>query len=47
MAKKSKAALSKMGKRITTEAKRIRKEHPTMKWQTAMKQAGKNLKNKL
>ncbi|MDR0606390.1 MAG: hypothetical protein LBG80_19110 [Bacteroidales bacterium] len=47
MAKRTKKELSQMGKKITAEAKRIRKAHPSMKWQTAMKQAGKNLRGKL
>jgi hypothetical protein len=46
MVKKTKSELSKMGKAITSEAKRIRKASPKMKWQTAMKQAGKKLKGK-
>jgi hypothetical protein len=45
MAKKSKAALAAMGKKITSLAKKIRK--PNEKWQTAMKRAGKQLKGKL
>jgi hypothetical protein len=47
MAKKTKAQLSAMGKKIIAEAKKIRKANPKMKWQNAMKQAGKNLKGKL
>ena len=43
----TKAKLSAMGKKITAEAKKIRKAKPSMKWQTAMKQAGKKLKGKL
>ena len=45
--KKTKAQLSAMGKRITDEAKRIRKGSPNMAWTDAMKKAGKNLKGKL
>ncbi len=41
MAKMSKKSLAAQGKRITNEAKRIRAKHPNMKWQTAMKEAGK------
>lgn len=44
MAKMSKAALSKMGKAITTEAKRIRAKSPGKKWQTCMKEAGQSYK---
>lgn len=47
MAKRTKAQLSAMGKKITQEAKRIRKAHPSMKWTSAMKQAGKNLRGKI
>lgn len=56
MAKISKAKLAEMGKRITSEAKKIRatskattvsKTVYSMKWQQAMKQAGKKLKGKL
>lgn len=31
-------------KRITTEAKKIRKRHPNMKWVDAVKQAGRKIK---
>ena len=34
-------------KKVVAEAKRIRKDHPNMKWQSALKQAGKKLKGKL
>ena len=34
-------------RKITAEAKRIRKASPNKKWQTAMKEAGKKLKWKL
>jgi hypothetical protein len=47
MAKLTKKQLSEMGKKITNKAKQIRKENPKMKWQTAMKQAGKQMKGKL
>jgi len=46
MAKMSKKALSSMGRRITSEAKRIRAGHPSMKWTTAMKEAGKKYRAK-
>ena len=46
MAKMTKAQLSAMGKKITTEAKRIRKASPKKKWTTCMKEAGKKLKKK-
>jgi len=47
MPRKSKAALSIMGKKITLKAKSIRQLHPGMKWSMAMKKAGKALKGKL
>jgi len=47
MAKMTKAQLGAMGKKITAEAKRIRKENPRKKWTTCIKDAGKNLKGKL
>lgn len=47
MAKKTKAQLATMGKKITTRARAIRKKKPSMKWTSAMKQAGKELKGKL
>ena len=47
MAKVSKARLSAMGKKLTSEAKRIRKANPGKKWTTCMKEAGKRLKGKL
>ena len=46
MAKMTKAQLSAMGKKITTEAKRIRKANPGKKWTTCIKEAGKNFKRK-
>ena len=46
MAKLTKKKLSEMGKKITSEAKRIRKSKPKMKWQTAMKEAGKKFKKR-
>ncbi len=46
MAKLTKKQMSAMGKQITSEAKRIRKNNPGMKWQTAMKKAGKSYKKK-
>jgi hypothetical protein len=46
MAKMTKKKLSSMGRRITSEAKRIRAKHPSMKWTTAMKEAGKKFRGK-
>jgi hypothetical protein len=46
MAKMTKAQLSAMGKKITSEAKRIRKASPGKKWTTCMKEAGKKFKKK-
>ena len=46
MAKLSKAALAAQGRKITGEAKRIRAAHPSMKWTTAMKEAGKKFRKK-
>jgi hypothetical protein len=40
----TKAQLTAMGKKITTEAKKIRKASPGKKWQTCMKEAGKKFK---
>ena len=40
----TKSQLSAMGKRITSEAKRIRKRNPNKKWTTCMKEAGKSFK---
>jgi hypothetical protein len=42
-----KSKLRQMGKKITDRAKAIRKKHPGMKWQNAVKKAGKELKGKL
>lgn len=47
MAKKSKAALAAMGRKITSEAKRIRAASKGKKWTTCMREAGKKLKGKL
>jgi hypothetical protein len=47
MAKKTKAQLSAMGKKITSEAKKIRNQNPNKKWKTCMKEAGKKLKGSL
>ena len=47
MAKLSKKALGQMGKKITTEAKKIRATSKGKKWTTCMKEAGKKLKGKL
>jgi hypothetical protein len=44
MAKMTKKELGKMGKKITGKAKEIRKKHPSMKWTTAMKEAGKSFR---
>jgi hypothetical protein len=46
MAKMTKEKLAAMGRRITSEAKRIRAGHPSMKWTTAMKEAGKKFRKK-
>ncbi|MBN2776229.1 MAG: hypothetical protein JXR36_01220 [Bacteroidales bacterium] len=46
MAKMTKKALSAMGKKITSDAKKIRKAHPNKKWTTCMKEAGKAYKKK-
>lgn len=46
MAKMTKAQLSAQGKKITSEAKRIRKASPNKKWTTCMKEAGKKFKKK-
>ncbi len=43
----SKSKLGSMGKKITRRAKEIQKKHPKMKWQNAVKKAGKELKGKL
>lgn len=43
----SKAKLASMGKKITSEAKRIRAASKGKKWKTCMKEAGKKLKGKL
>jgi hypothetical protein len=43
MAKKHNKGTAKL-KKITAEAKRIYKEHPTKKWTTCIKEAAKNLK---
>ena len=42
----TKKQLSAQGKRITNEAKRIRKASPGKKWTTYMKEAGKKFKKK-
>ena len=47
MAKMTKAQLSAMGKKITNEAKKIRKDNPRKKWTTCIKEAGKKMKGKL
>lgn len=47
MAKMTKKQLSEMGKKITGEAKKIRKSSPNKKWTTCMKEAGKKMKGKL
>jgi len=47
MPKLSKKQLGAMGKKITTEAKKIQKANPKMKWTDCMKKAGKKLKGKL
>ncbi|MDD4699183.1 MAG: hypothetical protein PHV07_02860 [Oscillospiraceae bacterium] len=44
MAKLTKKQLSEMGKKITSEAKKIRKASPKKKWTTCMKEAGKKYK---
>ncbi len=44
MAKMTKKKLGSQGKKIMAEAKRIRKKSPRKKWQTCVKEAGKNLK---
>lgn len=46
MAKLTKKQLGAMGKKITGIAKEIRKSHPSMKWTTAMKEAGKKMRGK-
>ena len=40
----TKQQLSAMGKKITSEAKRIRKASPGKKWTTCMKEAGRKFK---
>ena len=56
MAKRTKAELASMGKKITSAAKKIRKEGGvktvsvkkySMSWETAMKKAGQKLKGKM
>jgi len=44
MAKMTKKALGTMGSKIMTEAKKIRKANPKMKWTDCVKKAGKNFK---
>lgn len=44
MAKMTKKALGPMGKKIMTEAKKIRKANPRLKWTSCVKQTGKKLK---
>ncbi len=44
MAKLTKKQLGAMGKKITSIAKAIRKAKPSMKWQSAMKEAGKKMR---
>ena len=44
--KTGKAGNASLLKKITTEAKRIRKESPNMKWQTALKKAGQKMRGK-
>lgn len=44
MAKMTKKRLGEMGKKITGEAKKIRKASPGKKWTTCMKEAGKKYK---
>ncbi len=46
MPKKTKADMAKMGKEMTSLAKNYRKKHPSAKWSTAMKEAGKAYKSK-
>jgi hypothetical protein len=44
MTKLSKKQLGAMGTKITTEAKKIRKAHPSKKWTDCIKAAGKSFK---
>lgn len=44
MAKLSKKALGAMGSKIMTEAKKIQKANPRMKWTDCVKKAGKSFK---
>lgn len=44
--KMTNAKLGAMGKKITSEAKRIRSKSPGKKWITCMKEAGKKMKKK-
>ena len=44
MAKLTKTQLAATGRRIMAEAKKIRKAHPTKKWTTCVKEAGKKMK---
>lgn len=41
MAKMTKTKLASMGKKIMTEAKRIRAKSPSKKWTNCVKEAGK------
>jgi hypothetical protein len=47
MSKKTKKQMASMGKKITSEAKKIQKASPRKKWTNCMKEAGKKLKGKL
>ena len=44
MAKLSKKALGTMGKKIMTEAKKIRKANPNKKWTNCVKEGAKKIK---
>lgn len=44
MAKMTKAQLGAMGKKIMTEAKKVRKANPKMKWTDCVKKGAKKIK---
>ena len=45
-AKKSNSKLASQGSKIMTEAKKIRKANPRMKWTACVAKAGKSMKKK-
>lgn len=47
MAKLSKSKLASNGSKIMAEAKKVKKTHPSMKWQNCVKKGAANVKSKM